>query len=81
LSGLTVGVLFVAKVPQGRAVIVATLRAALQLAIVALALRGGCVAPIAIVGGLAITVSVAIWTASRRLDQLPGHSGRSQLPA
>jgi putative ABC transport system permease protein len=72
LSGLTVGVLFVAKVPQGRAVIVATLRAALQLAIVALALRGVFAAPIAVIGVLAVMVSVAIWTASRRLDQLPG---------
>jgi putative ABC transport system permease protein len=72
LSGLTVGVLFVAKVPQGQAVIVATLRAALQLAVVALALRGVFAAPIAVIGVLAVMVSVAIWTASRRLDQLPG---------
>jgi ABC-type iron transport system FetAB permease component len=50
LSGLTVAVLFGAKVPHGRAVVVATLRAALQLAIVARALRGVFAAPIAVIG-------------------------------
>ena len=72
LSCVTVGVLHVARVPHGRSVVVATLRAALQLAVVALALRGVFAAPIAVVGVLAVMVSVAIWTASRRLDQLPG---------
>jgi putative ABC transport system permease protein len=72
LSGLTVSVLYVAKVPQGRSVVIATLRAALQLAVVALALRGVFAAPIAVVGVLAVMASVAIWTASRRLRELPG---------
>jgi putative ABC transport system permease protein len=72
LTCLTVGVLFAAKVPQGRSVVVATLRAGLQLAVVALALRGVFAEPVAVIGVLAVMVSVAIWTASRRFAQLPG---------
>jgi putative ABC transport system permease protein len=72
LSCLTASVLFVAKVPLGRSVVVATLRAALQLAIVALALRGVFAEPVAVIGLLGVMLSVAIWTASRRLEQLSG---------
>ena len=72
LAGLAVGVLRFANVPQGRSVVVATLRAAVQLAGVALALRGVFSAPVAVVGVLAVMMSVAVWTASRRLQNLAG---------
>jgi putative ABC transport system permease protein len=72
LSCLTVGVLFAARVPQARSVVIATIRAALQLALVAVALRGVFAEPVAVIGVLAVMLSVAIWTASRRLKHLPG---------
>jgi putative ABC transport system permease protein len=64
--------LYWAGVRQSRAVLVASARAAIQLAIVALALRGVFAAPVAVIGVIAVMFSVATWTASRRLRSHPG---------
>jgi putative ABC transport system permease protein len=66
----------VVGVPQGRAVVTASLRAIVQLAIVAAALRGVFAAPISVVAVLAIMFGVAVWTAGRRLRNHP-HAVRS----
>jgi putative ABC transport system permease protein len=60
-------VLRIAHVAQVQAVIVASVRAAVQLTIVALALRGVFAAPIAVIAVIAVMFSVACWTAGRRL--------------
>lgn len=72
LIGITLGVLWMARIPHRRAVIVASVRAAVQLAVVALALRGVFAAPIAVIGVVAVMLGVAIWTASQRLKHLEG---------
>ena len=72
LIAIAVVVLGLARVPQRRAVLTAAVRAALQLALVAAALRGVFAAPAAVVGVLAVMFGVAVWTASRRLAMLPG---------
>lgn len=69
-------VLTVAGVPQRRGVVVAVLRACVQLTIVALALRGVFAAPLAVVGVVGIMFGVACWTAARRLRSLEG-AGRA----
>jgi putative ABC transport system permease protein len=60
-------VLAIGQVPHRRAVLLASVRAAAQLSIVALALRGVFAAPIAVIGVLLVMFSVATWTAGRRL--------------
>jgi putative ABC transport system permease protein len=72
--------LTVAKVPQRRAVLVAAVRAVLQLSIVALALRGVFAAPVAVIAVIAVMFSVATWTAGRRL-QAHAHALRSVVIA
>ncbi len=62
LTTLTIG-----GVAQRRAVLVAAVRAAVQLAVVAAALRGVFVAPAAVIAVIAVMFSVATWTAARRL--------------
>jgi putative ABC transport system permease protein len=52
---------------QRRAVVVAAVRAAIQLAVVAAALRGVFAAPIAVIGVLTVMFGVATWTSARRL--------------
>lgn len=64
-------VLALAGVAQGRAVVTASLRAVVQLALVAAALRGVFAAPIAVVAVIAAMFGVAVWTAGRRLH---GHA-------
>lgn len=61
-----------AGVPQRRAVVTASLRAVVQLAVVALALRGAFARPVISVLVIAVMFSVAVWTASRRLRDQPG---------
>ena len=60
-------VLRIAQVRQVRAVLVASVRAAVQLTIVALALRGVFAAPMTVIVVIAVMFSVACWTAGRRL--------------
>lgn len=60
-------VLRVGGVPQIRAVVIASVRAVIQLTIVALALRGVFAAPVAVIAVIAVMFSVACWTAGRRL--------------
>jgi putative ABC transport system permease protein len=59
--------LTLAGVRQQRAVVTASVRAVLQLALVAAALRGVFAAPVAVLAVLAVMYSVAVWTAARRL--------------
>jgi putative ABC transport system permease protein len=61
------GVLRLAGVPQVRAVVIASVRAVLQLTLVALALRGVFAAPVAVIAVIAVMFGVACWTAGRRL--------------
>ena len=67
LAGIAVAVLTVARVGQRRAVVVAGIRAVLQLSLVALALRGVFAYPPFVVLMLAVMFGVATWTAARRL--------------
>ena len=67
LMAVAVAALTAAGVAQRRAVLVASLRAGVQLAIVAAALRGVFAAPVAVIGVIALMFGVATWTAGRRL--------------
>ena len=60
-----------AGVAHGRGVVVAGARAAIQLTVVAAALRGVFAAPWTVVGVLAVMFGVATWTAARRLAAFP----------
>ncbi|MGH8862347.1 MAG: ABC transporter permease [Jatrophihabitantaceae bacterium] len=60
-------VLTVAEIPHRRGVLIAAVRAVVQLAVVALALRGVFAAPIAVIAVVTLMFSVATWTAGRRL--------------
>jgi putative ABC transport system permease protein len=78
LLAVALAALTVAGVPQRRAVGIASVRAAVQLALVAAALRGVFAAPVAVVGVLAVMFSVAVWTAARRLR---AHAGAARAVA
>jgi putative ABC transport system permease protein len=71
LAAVAVAVLTVGRVGQRRAVLVAAVRAAAQLTVVALALRGVFAAPVFVVLVLAVMFGVATWTAARRLRGTP----------
>jgi UDP-glucose/iron transport system permease protein len=60
-------VLRLGGVPQGRSVVTASLRAVVQLSIVAAALRGVFAAPTTVIAVIAVMFGVAVWTAGRRL--------------
>lgn len=72
MAAIAVATLRVAGIGHQRMVVVASVRAAAQLALVAAALRGVFAAPIAVVAVVAIMFGVATWTASRRLRALDG---------
>ncbi|MCW2538780.1 MAG: hypothetical protein JWN95_505 [Frankiales bacterium] len=72
LAGIAIGVLSWAGVRQRRAVLVACVRAVLQLAFVAAVLRGVFAAPLTVIAVLAVMFSVACWTAGRRLRSHDG---------
>lgn len=72
LIAIACAVLRQAEVRLERAVVAASLRAAVQLALVAAALRGVFAAPIAVIGVLAVMFTVATWTAARRLGDPRG---------
>jgi putative ABC transport system permease protein len=67
LISIAFGVLTLAGVRQRRPVVTAGLRAAVQLAIVAAALRGVFAAPITVVAMIAVMFGVATWTSARRI--------------
>lgn len=71
LLALACGALWLAGVARLRAVLTASLRAAVQLAIVAAALRGVFAAPWAVIAVLAVMFTVATVTAARRLRDHP----------
>lgn len=71
LAGVAVAVLAVAGVPQRRAVLWAGVRAAVQLAVVAAALRGVFDHPLAVIAVVTVMFTVAVWTAGRRLKATP----------
>lgn len=71
--------LSVAGVAQRRAVVTASARAVVQLAVVALALRGAFAHPMATVLIIAVMMSVAVATAARRLRPQPGALGAVAL--
>jgi putative ABC transport system permease protein len=72
LLAIAVAVLTAARVAQRRAILLASARAAVQLTVVALALRGVFAAPGFVVLVLAVMFGVATWTAGRRLRGLSG---------
>jgi putative ABC transport system permease protein len=72
LAGIAVAVLTIGRVGQRRAILVAGVRAVLQLTLVALALRGVFAAPQFVVLMLAVMFGVATWTATRRLRGFAG---------
>jgi putative ABC transport system permease protein len=63
--------LTVAGVSHRRAVVVASLRAIVQLTFVALVLRGVFAAPATVIAVVAVMFSIATWTAGRRLQDHP----------
>ncbi|WP_244957353.1 ABC transporter permease [Candidatus Frankia nodulisporulans] len=67
LLAVTVGVLTWARVPRRRDVLTATARAIIQLTMIGLALRGVFAAPPATIAVLAVMLTAAVATASRRL--------------
>ncbi|UIJ34268.1 ABC transporter permease [Allobranchiibius sp. GilTou73] len=56
-----------AAIPHVRGVVTASARAVVQLALIALALRGVFAAPITVIAVIAVMFTVACWTAGRRL--------------
>jgi putative ABC transport system permease protein len=76
LIAVALAVLTIGRVGQRRAVLVASVRAAAQLTLVALALRGVFAAPAFVILVVAVMFSVAVWTASRRLKGFDG-AGRA----
>jgi putative ABC transport system permease protein len=80
LIAVAVVVLTLGRVGQRRAVLVASVRATVQLSVVALALRGVFAAPEFVVLALAVMFGVATWTAARRLRGTPG-AGRAVVLA
>jgi UDP-glucose/iron transport system permease protein len=77
---LALAALTIAHIPQRRSVVIASARAVVQLALVALALRGVFAAPVAVIAVVAVMFSVAVWTAGRRLRALE-HAMRSVVLA
>ena len=69
---IALGALTIAAVPMRRPVLIACLRAVVQLAVVAAALRGVFAAPPTAAAVIGVMFSVASWTAARRLRRLGG---------
>jgi putative ABC transport system permease protein len=76
LLAIALAALTIAGVTQRRAVLTAALRAAVQLTIVAAALRGVFAAPATVILAIAVMFTVATWTSARRLRGLDG-AGRA----
>jgi len=69
---IALAALTAAGVTQRRAVVVASVRAAIQLSIVAAALRGVFAAPLTVIAVVAVMFGLATWTSARRLKDQPG---------
>jgi putative ABC transport system permease protein len=80
LAAIAVVVLTIGRIGQRRAVLIAAVRALVQLTVVALALRGVFAAPPFVVLVLAVMFGVATWTAARRLRGVAG-AGRAVVLA
>jgi putative ABC transport system permease protein len=80
LLAIALVALTVARVHRRRDVVMAAVRAVVQLAVVALALRGVFANPIFVPLVLAVMFGVATWTATRRLRGFPG-AGRAVVLA
>ncbi|MFN2560019.1 MAG: ABC transporter permease [Jatrophihabitans sp.] len=80
LVGIAVAVLALAGVKQRRPVVTAGLRAGVQLAVVAAALRGVFAAPITVIAMIAVMFGVATWTSARRI-RMHRHAYRSAVTA
>jgi ABC-type iron transport system FetAB permease component len=72
LSTIALAALTVAGVGQRRAVLLAAIRAGVQLTLIAAALRGVFAAPATSIAVVAVMFTVATATATRRLRDLPG---------
>jgi putative ABC transport system permease protein len=72
LLAIAIGVSRVGRLDRHRDLLVASLRAVLQLAFVAAALRGVFAAPLSSVAVVAVMFTVATWTAARRLRGAEG---------
>src|SRR4051812_39422382 len=70
--GLALVALTLAGVAQRGAVVTASIRAVIQLSVVALALRGVFAEPVFVVAAVTVMFGVASWAAARRLRTLPG---------
>jgi putative ABC transport system permease protein len=64
---IAIGVSYAGRLNRHRDLLVASLRAVLQLAFVAVALRGVFAAPVTSIAVVAVMFTVATWTAARRL--------------
>ena len=67
LLAIAIGVSYAGRLNRHRDLLVASLRAVLQLAFVAAALRGVFAAPVTSIAVVAVMFTVATWTAARRL--------------
>ncbi len=67
LLAIAIGVSYAGRLNRHRDLLVASLRAVLQLAFVAAALRGVFAAPLTSIAVVAVMFTVATWTAARRL--------------
>lgn len=72
LLTIAVGVSYAGRLNRHRDLLVASVRAVLQLAFVAAALRGVFAAPLTSVAVVAVMFTVATWTATRRLQGSEG---------
>src|SRR5262249_56748645 len=72
LLAIALAALTVAGVGQRRAVLLAAVRAGVQLTLIAAALRGVFAAPATSIAVVAVMFTVATATAARRLRDLPG---------
>jgi putative ABC transport system permease protein len=72
LLAIATGVSWAGRLGRHRDLLVAALRAVLQLAFVAAALRGVFAAPLTSVAVVAVMFTVATWTAARRLRGIDG---------
>lgn len=72
LLAIATGVSWAGRLGRHRDLLVAALRAVLQLAFVAAALRGVFAAPLTSVAVVAVMFTVATWTAARRLKGVDG---------
>jgi putative ABC transport system permease protein len=72
LLAIAIGVSYLGRLGRHRDLLVASLRAVLQLAFVAAALRGVFAAPATSIAVVAVMFTVATWTAARRLRPTEG---------